>query len=119
MRRYDNISIALHWAIAALALAQLALGWWMIGLPDKTGVQRDWFNLHKSVGLTIGTLMLVRLAWRLFHPAPALPASLPSVGVGFAAAQGVLWQRPSDARLHHHPRGRGSYRRGAMALRAA
>lgn len=75
--RYGAVAIALHWAIAALALAQIALGWWMINLPDKTGVQRDWFNLHKSFGITIGTLMLVRLAWRLKHPAPSYPASMP------------------------------------------
>lgn len=75
--RYGAVAIALHWAIAALALAQIALGWWMINLPDKTGVQRDWFNLHKSFGITIGTLMLVRLAWRLKHRAPPYPASMP------------------------------------------
>lgn len=75
--RYGAVAIALHWAIAALALAQIALGWWMIQLPDRSGVQRDWFNLHKSIGITIGLLMLVRLAWRLQHRAPSLPASLP------------------------------------------
>lgn len=75
--RYGAVAIALHWTIALLALAQLTLGWWMIGLPDKTGVQRDWFNLHKSFGLTIGVLMLVRLAWRLARPAPPVPRSLP------------------------------------------
>jgi cytochrome b561 len=75
--RYGGVAVAMHWTIAALALAQIALGWWMIGLPDKTGVQRDWFNLHKSFGLTIAALMLVRLAWRVAHPAPPLPASLP------------------------------------------
>jgi cytochrome b561 len=75
--RYGSVAVALHWTIAGLALAQIALGWWMIGLPDKTGVQRDWFNLHKSIGLTIFALMLVRLAWRLTHPAPPLPGWLP------------------------------------------
>jgi len=75
--RYGALAMALHWVIAGLALAQIALGWWMIGLSDNSGVQRDWFNLHKSVGLTIGVLMLARLAWRLSHGAPPLPGFMP------------------------------------------
>jgi len=76
-QRYGAVPLVLHWLVAVLALCQVALGWWMIQLPDKTGVQRDWFNLHKSLGLTIGFLMLARLAWRLTHPAPPYPPSLP------------------------------------------
>ena len=76
--RYHTVSIALHWAIALLVFAQLALGWWMLDLPKSPpGLRAGWFNLHKSIGLTIGALMLVRLGWRLFHPAPPLPATLP------------------------------------------
>jgi cytochrome b561 len=70
--------MALHWLVAALVFGQLALGWWMIGLPDlPRGVQAPWYNLHKSIGLTIGMLMLARLWWRARHAAPSLPASLP------------------------------------------
>ena len=77
--RYHSVSITLHWIIALLALAQLALGWWMIGIPkDPPGPRASWFNLHKSIGLTIGALMLLRLGWRIRHPAPPLPASIPS-----------------------------------------
>lgn len=88
--RYGAVAIVLHWMVAVLALAQVALGWWMIGLPDKTGVQRDWFNLHKSFGLTIGVLMLVRLAWRLAHPAPPLPDSMPRWQARAAKANHLL-----------------------------
>lgn len=76
MARYDKLSMALHWSIAVLALGQMALGWWMVGLADSSGVQRGWFNLHKSLGLTIGALMLARLAWRAAHPPPPLPQGL-------------------------------------------
>jgi cytochrome b561 len=76
--RYDALAIALHWTIALLALGQLALGWWMIDIPKTpVGVRAGWFNLHKSLGMTIGVLMLARLGWRLAHRAPALPAALP------------------------------------------
>jgi cytochrome b561 len=76
--RYDALAIALHWSIALLALAQIALGWWMIDIPKTpVGVRAAWFNAHKSIGLTIGLLMLARLGWRLAHRPPALPRSLP------------------------------------------
>jgi cytochrome b561 len=90
--RYGAVAIALHWTIAALAVAQVSLGWWMITLPDKTGVQRDWFNLHKSLGLTIGMLMLARLAWRLAHPAPPYPPALPRwQAIAARANHGLLY----------------------------
>jgi len=78
-QRYHPVSIGLHWMIVALVLAQLALGWWMIEIPkDPPGARASWFNLHKSIGLTIGALMLVRLGWRVAHPAPPLPLSMAS-----------------------------------------
>jgi YVTN family beta-propeller protein len=78
LKRYGTVAMALHWLIAALALCQITLGWWMIDVPKSPpGVRAGWFNLHKSIGLTIGVLMLLRLAWRLRHPAPPLPASMP------------------------------------------
>jgi cytochrome b561 len=72
--RYTRTAIALHWLIAILVVAQFAWGWWMVGIPkDPVGPRVNAFNLHKSVGLTILALMIVRLAWRARHPAPALP----------------------------------------------
>lgn len=76
--RYGRVAIALHWLIAALIGAQLALGWWMDDLPkEPPGLRAGWFNLHKSIGLTIGMLVLLRLLWRLAHRPPALPAFVP------------------------------------------
>ena len=77
--RYHPLSIALHWLIALLVVAQLALGWSMIDIAKSPpGVRAWWFNLHKSIGLTIGMLMLARLGWRLRHGAPPLPDAVPS-----------------------------------------
>ena len=76
--RYNGVAIPLHWIVAALVFAQLTLGWWMIEIPKEPPGQRvSWFNLHKSVGLTIGMLVLVRLGWRMKYPAPELPRALP------------------------------------------
>lgn len=76
--RYTGAAIALHWAMVPLVLAQIALGWWMIGLPgEPPGVQAPWYNLHKSLGMTLGLLLLLRLAWRIRHSPPPLPERIP------------------------------------------
>ncbi|HET9576785.1 MAG TPA: cytochrome b [Usitatibacter sp.] len=73
--RYTTVAIVLHWLIAALVVAQFAFGWWMQEIPKSPpGLRAGAFNLHKSIGLTILALMLVRLAWRLAHRPPALTA---------------------------------------------
>ena len=71
--RYTRTAIALHWAIALLVIFQFAWGWWMQGIPKQpVGPRVDAFNLHKSIGMTILALMVVRILWRLSHPPPPL-----------------------------------------------
>lgn len=77
--RYDRVAVSLHWLLAVAVIAQIALGLWMIGIPKvPAGVRAEWFNLHKSIGMTIGLLVIVRLGWRLTHRPPALPATVPA-----------------------------------------
>jgi cytochrome b561 len=72
--RYTRVAVALHWSIAILVLCQIAWGWWMQGIPKQPlGPRVDAFNLHKSVGMTIFVLMVLRVLWRWRHPAPPLP----------------------------------------------
>lgn len=65
-QRYSAGAILLHWAIALALAFQLALGFAMP--KDERGFEL--FQLHKSVGITILLLTLVRLAWRLTHRPP-------------------------------------------------
>jgi cytochrome b561 len=72
-RRYSGVAIALHWLIAAAIIGQVVLGVRMADLPNGLA-KFELFQLHKSVGLTILLLSLVRLAWRLTHrPPPYAP----------------------------------------------
>ena len=70
---YARVAIVLHWLIALLLLAQIGLGFSLAGLPPSParGVV---IGLHKSIGITILLLSLLRLGWRLTHkPPPHLP----------------------------------------------
>jgi cytochrome b561 len=75
--RYGAVAQGLHWLIAALVLTMFGLGWYMADLP--LGQQKlDLYQLHKSLGLTIFALVVLRLGWRLGHAPPPLPAALPA-----------------------------------------
>jgi cytochrome b561 len=72
--RYTSTAAALHWIVAALVVLMIVLGWSMQAIPKvPVGPRVNAFNLHKSIGLTILALMVVRIAWRATHPAPSLP----------------------------------------------
>lgn len=73
--RYGLVAMALHWTIAVLILGMLALGMYMVDLDPGTS-KFELFQLHKSVGLTILALSVLRLAWRLVNTVPPLPATL-------------------------------------------
>jgi len=73
--RYTRTAIALHWLIAALVIVQFTWGWWMQEIAKQpVGPRVDAFNLHKSVGMTILGLMVVRILWRIGHRPPPLSA---------------------------------------------
>ena len=89
--RYDRIAMALHWIIAVGVLSQIALGWWMIDIPKQPpGVRAYWFNLHKSIGMTLGVLIVLRLSWRLTHRPPPLPSATPPWQARAARASHML-----------------------------
>jgi cytochrome b561 len=72
--RYATPAIVLHWLIAALVIALIALGWWMQEIPKQPpGPRADMYNLHKSIGLLAGVLIAAMLAWRATHRPPELP----------------------------------------------
>src|SRR6185295_9397849 len=75
--RYDRTAIVLHWVIAGAILGQVLFGWYLDEIPRGTPARSVYVNLHKSTGLTLGLLILVRVYWRLKHKPPLLPVSMP------------------------------------------
>lgn len=72
--RYSTVSIVLHWTIAALIIANATFGGWMEDASDSEKL--GYYQLHKSVGITILALSLLRLGWRVGHPWPAFPNAM-------------------------------------------
>lgn len=70
--RYTLTAQALHWLTVLLILAILPVAWVMVSLPKDS--QLAWlFVVHRSLGVTVLAVAVVRLAWRATHPPPALP----------------------------------------------
>ena len=78
---------SLHWLVVVMVIAQFVL----INMAHSTDSKMQMFILmarHKSVGMTILALALMRLVWRFLNEQPALPSGIPG------------WQR-SIARITH------------------
>jgi len=78
VRHYSAVAIVLHWAIAALLFGQIAFGWFLETIPRGVPARGFYVNLHKSTGLTLALLIVIRVVWRIAHWAPELPSFLPS-----------------------------------------
>ena len=90
---YTLTARLLHWLTAILVLFQIPAG-----LLIANFEMGPLYGLHKSVGVLILILAIVRLAWRWTHPVPDLPADLPALQR--LAARGTHWARQprSDVR---------------------
>ena len=73
--RYTPAAIALHWIVAILIIANLALGLYTVELPLSPAKLRN-FSYHKWIGVTVFLLAAARLLWRLGHAPPPLPVAM-------------------------------------------
>lgn len=105
------MAIFLHWLIGLSIIFMFLLGWFMEGLPkeapksatydlfnlglytwelaSETSPRSFYFNLHKSIGLTLFALILFRVFWRFTHKPPALLPTMKS------------WEKKLAAGAHH------------------
>ena len=80
MKRYSLISRTIHWLTAGLIVSQYCLAELAEQADHNNEVVKQIGLLanHKSIGMTILMLAIVRLGWRFFNKPPALPTSMPS-----------------------------------------
>jgi cytochrome b561 len=84
---YGIIAQALHWCVAALILIQFPLGLYAADLPVSMA-RLQWLSYHKSLGLTILALVLVRLVWCRMDVPPPLPGTM------------ARWERRAALAMH-------------------
>lgn len=109
--RYTKTAIVLHGLIALGIFAMFALGWYMSELPkeapkqiafdlfdlgiytwqlaEEASPRTFYFNLHKSIGVTLLALIAFRVFWRITHRPPAMLASYKA------------WERKLATGTHH------------------
>ncbi len=97
---YTKTAVILHWLIGLGIIFMLVLGWYMCDLPKEAAKTASfdlfdlgiynlqlaeavsprtfYFNLHKSIGVTILALIVLRILWRITHQPPPLLQSYKS-----------------------------------------
>lgn len=87
--RYTNVAITLHWLIALLMVCNVVMIWFVDHYPDEW--VRPVIDTHKSIGITVLGLALLRILWRISHRPPELQVK--SRWEKFAAhlAHGILY----------------------------
>ncbi|HAF01244.1 MAG TPA: cytochrome B [Methylophilaceae bacterium] len=110
-QKYNKVAVILHWLIAFAIFGMFALGWYMSDLPkeapkqmafdlfdlgvytwqlpEEASPRNFYFNLHKSIGITILGLVLIRFLWRITHKPPAILSSYKA------------WERKTATAAHH------------------
>src|SRR5690349_17267522 len=88
--RYSGTAIFLHWLLVVALAAQVAFGWFLGDVPRGTPERTIYVNLHKSLGMIIGLVVVLRVYWRLRHSPPALPVSRPGWERAFSKCSHAL-----------------------------
>lgn len=73
---FGSIARFFHWTVALFIICTIPLGFFMQDLTHPT-LQGFLYNLHKSIGLTVLLLVILRYLWRLLNPPPKFPAGTP------------------------------------------
>lgn len=86
---WGSLAKFFHWAVVVLILVQATIGLVMVNLPKKPNIIPV-YTFHKSLGLTIFALAVLRLLWRAFDRRPDEPPSVPRAQVIAARAGHAL-----------------------------
>jgi cytochrome b561 len=74
--RYTRTAIIFHWVIAVLVITNISLAWTFKTWPDYSWTQSV-TNTHKTIGITVLGLALMRLLWRIGHRPPPFSPLIP------------------------------------------
>lgn len=90
--RFGLVSVVLHWLVALTVFGMFGLGLWMRTLDYYSPWYRTAPDIHKSVGILLLLVMLLRLLWRFLSPPPAPLANHgPLTRLGGRAGHALLY----------------------------
>jgi len=118
--RYGAVAQFFHWAVVVLIAFQYTWAWRI----DETEAVRARFELviqHKTIGMAILVLAILRLVWRLFNRPPPLPKHLASWEVwaaklGHAGLYVLIFIVPISGWLYSQAAGYGDYWWGPVSF---
>ncbi len=101
--RYNRTAMVLHWLVASLLLINIVVG--LKGASAEGPGARQIIDMHKSIGLTVLGLVILRILWRLSHRPPPLPEAYPKIEKSGAhaahlALYAVMFLLPFTGYLH-------------------
>lgn len=74
--RYGKVSRFLHWTIAILFISLIPMGIFASIIPEGTPFRLSYYVIHKSIGVTVFILVIVRIVWNFVSKRPGLDESL-------------------------------------------
>ncbi|CAB3753942.1 cytochrome b [Paraburkholderia solisilvae] len=89
--RFSRPLIVLHWLIGVAIIAMIAIGLYMVGLPRGLAFKSSLINFHKSLGMTIFLLVLIRIVARMVYGRPPMPPMRAWQRAAASATQGLLY----------------------------
>ncbi|WP_213765742.1 cytochrome b [Caballeronia sp. dw_19] len=89
--RYSPAQIVLHWVIGLAIIVMLGIGLYMVGLPKGLAFKSSLINFHKSLGMTVFLLVLIRIVVRLVAGRPPLPPMQAWQRAAASTTQGLLY----------------------------
>lgn len=76
-RRFDAVTIALHWTTVVLIVGMFASGF-SIGLASSHAQEERFLYVHRSLGVLTWLTAFARIGWRLgYARLPAFPPAMP------------------------------------------
>lgn len=88
--RYGMVAILLHWIVALTVIGLAILGLWMVGLSYYSPYYRVGPFWHKSIGIALFAVLVLRLLWRWLTPRPAHLPNHKRWELGLAGATHLL-----------------------------
>lgn len=73
---YTTTAKWLHWGVALIWILSWVIGFVGVHWRDALNADHGLTILHKSMASSLLLLVVVRIAWRLTHPAPPMPSSM-------------------------------------------